>query len=120
MFGRSDFLENQKTVLQETAFFMEKTMIKTVMIVYIILLLICAAFMWNGRNGRFLVYSGADNPHQGRILKYTAIALLLESLLGICIVFVAGRYYNLITLFLSCFTLLIFGLLINHNNDNKN
>jgi hypothetical protein len=87
------------------------------MLIYILLLMLTSWFMWHRRNGQFIIYDVGSNPFLGKVLKTTSIALMLEAVLGLLLLFLAGRYYNLITLFLSCLTLLIFGLLINANKN---
>ena len=42
---------------------------------------------------------------------------MLESILGVLILFLANKYMNLITLILGSMTILIFGLLSNQKND---
>ena len=76
--------------------------IKIVMIVFILLLLLTAWYMWHRRNGHFLIYDVGGNPRLTNILKWTSIALIAESAIGI----------NLITLFLASLTILTFSLLI--------
>lgn len=85
------------------------------MLVYIFLLLLTAWYMWHRRSGAFLTYDVGSNPHLERVLTVTAICLLLEAILGIFLLFLTSRYFNLITLILSCLTLLFFGLVINQN-----
>lgn len=90
--------------------------ITVAMIFYIVLLLFTAWYMWQRRNGTFLVYDVEGNPELASILKWTAIALLIESILGIFLLFFGNKYLNLITIFLSCITILIFSLLFNQKN----
>lgn len=87
------------------------------MSIYIILLLLTAWYLWHRRAGAFLIYDVGVNPKIGKIMTVTAIILLIEAILGIFFLFLANRYFNLITLVLSCLTLLIFGLAINQNNQ---
>lgn len=90
--------------------------IKIVMIIYILLLLLTAWYMWHRRSGQFLVYDVGSHPELAKILKWTSLALTCESILGIVLVALGNKYLNLITIALSCLTLLIFSLLFNQNN----
>lgn len=91
-------------------------LIKLVMIVFILLLLLTAWYMWHRRGGQFLIYDVGGNPKLAHILTTTSIALCLESILGIILLFFNNKYLNLITIALACLTILIFGLLFNKNN----
>ncbi|MDN6653564.1 MAG: hypothetical protein L0K83_05475 [Lactobacillus sp.] len=86
--------------------------IKIVMIVFILLLLLTALYMWHRRNGHFLIYDVGGNPRLTNVLKWTSIALVAESAIGIVILFMGNKYLNLITLFLASLTILAFSLLI--------
>ncbi|RVU71280.1 hypothetical protein EJK17_03565 [Lactobacillus xujianguonis] len=90
--------------------------IMIVMIIFILLLMLTAWYLWHRRGGHFLIYDVGGNPRLGTIFKWTSIALLVVSLLGIVILFMANKYANLITLILGSLTILIFSLLINQNN----
>lgn len=92
-------------------------LIKIVMAIFILVLLLTSWYLWHRRNGQFLIYDIGGNPRLASILKVTSIALLLESILGIFILFASNKYLNLITLILGCATILIFGLLINQNDE---
>ncbi|MFR4967446.1 hypothetical protein [Lactobacillus kalixensis] len=86
------------------------------MLIYILLLLLTAWYMWHRRNGTFIIFDIGGNPELATILKWTAIALLCESVLGAVLLFLGNKYLNLITISLSCITLLIFSLLFNQKN----
>lgn len=92
-------------------------LIKIVMSIFILVLLLTSWYMWHRRNGSFLIYDVGGNPELSRILKITSIALLIESLIGIIILFFSNKYLNLITLILGSLTILIFSLLINQKNE---
>lgn len=91
--------------------------IKIVMSIFIIVLALTSWYMWHRRSGHFIIYDVGSNPRLRSILKWTSIALMLESILGVLILFLANKYMNLITLILGSMTILIFGLLINQKND---
>lgn len=91
--------------------------IKIVMIIFIFLLLLTSWYMWHRRNGHFLIYDVGGDPHMANILKWTSIALLIESVIGIIILFMGNKYLNLITLFLASLTILVFGLSITSNKQ---
>ena len=71
--------------------------------------------MWHRRNGHFLIYDVGGDPRLSNVLKWTSIALLIESVIGIFILFMGNKYLNLITLFLASLTILTFSLLITNN-----
>ena len=71
--------------------------------------------MWHRRNGHFLIYDVGGDPRMANILKWTSIALLIESVIGIFILFAGNKYLNLITLFLASLTILVFSLSITNN-----
>ena len=89
--------------------------IKIVMIIFILLLLLTSWYMWHRRNGHFLIYDVGGDPRLSNVLKCTSIALLIESVIGIFILFMGNKYLNLITLFLASLTILTFSLLITNN-----
>lgn len=91
--------------------------IKIVMIIFILLLLLTSWYMWHRRNGHFLIYDIGGNPRLSNILKWTSVALLAESILGIILLFMGNKYLNLITLFLASLTILAFGLSITQNKE---
>ncbi|MBI1699316.1 hypothetical protein ACXVQ9_06340 [Lactobacillus crispatus] len=91
--------------------------IKIVMIIFILLLLLTSWYMWHRRNGHFLIYDIGGDPRLSNILKWTSVALLAESILGIILLFMGNKYLNLITLFLASLTILAFGLSITQNKE---
>lgn len=91
--------------------------IKIVMIIFILLLLLTSWYMWHRRNGHFLIYDIGGDPRLSNILKWTSVALLAESVLGIILLFMGNKYLNLITLFLASLTILAFGLSITQNKE---
>lgn len=91
--------------------------IKIVMIIFILLLLLTSWYMWHRKNGHFLIYDIGGDPRLSNILKWTSVALLAESILGIILLFMGNKYLNLITLFLASLTILAFGLSITQNKE---
>lgn len=91
--------------------------IKIVLIIFILLLLLTSWYMWHRRNGHFLIYDIGGDPRLSNILKWTSVALLAESILGIILLFMGNKYLNLITLFLASLTILAFGLSITQNKE---
>lgn len=87
------------------------------MLIFIVVLLLTAWYMWHRRNGYFMIYDVGGDPRLGKILKITAIALFVESILGIILLFLNNKYLNLITIALGSLTILIFSLLINQKNE---
>ncbi|AWM73574.1 hypothetical protein DKL56_03265 [Lactobacillus apis] len=91
--------------------------LKIVIILYLAVLLLAASYLWHNRDRHFLVFSSKSNTNFRPIMSWTAIILLLECIIGIIILFQSNKYLNLVTLLLSSITILIFSLLINHEND---
>lgn len=91
--------------------------IKIVMIIFILLLLLTASYMWCQRNGRFLTYDASSDPRLSNLLKWTAIALVIESVIGIILLALGNKYLNLITLALASVTILAFSLSITSKKE---
>ncbi|GAA3628438.1 hypothetical protein GCM10022297_03720 [Lactobacillus hamsteri] len=91
--------------------------IKIVMSIFIIVMILTAWYLWHRRGGTFLIYDVGGDPRLATILKWTSIALIIESVIGIIILFFTNKYLNLITLILGSLTILIFSLLINQKNE---
>lgn len=86
------------------------------MIIFILLLLLTAWYMWHRRNGEFIIFDVGSNPKLSQALNITAISLTAESILGVVLLFLGNKYLNLITVALASLTILIFGLIFNQNN----
>lgn len=91
--------------------------IKIVMIIFILLLLLTASYMWRQRNERFLTYDASSDPQLSNLLKWTAIALVIESVIGIILLALGNKYLNLITLALASLTILAFSLSITSKKE---
>lgn len=91
--------------------------IKIVMIIFILLLLLTSWYMWRQRDGIFLTYDAGSDPRLSNILKWTAIALLIESIIGVIILCLGNKYLNFITLLLASLTILIFSLSITQKKE---
>lgn len=76
------------------------------MAVFICLLLVTAAYLWLHRKTLSL---GTGGNHEG-VLKKTALALLVVSLIGICILIWGDKLLNVVTLVLACFVIMNLGL----------
>lgn len=83
---------------------------------FIVLLLLTALYMWHQRNGIFLTFDAGSDPKLSKTLSYTSIALLIESVIGVFILFLGNKYLNLITLALASLTLIIFSIFFNQKN----
>ncbi|MDF7638786.1 hypothetical protein PT285_05170 [Lactobacillus sp. ESL0791] len=90
--------------------------IKIIMGIFIFLLLLTSYYMWHHRNDHFLIYNIQTTHNFSIILIWTATALFLEAVMGFFLLFLFNKYVNLITLFVSVVTILIFTLIINQNN----
>ncbi|KRM20771.1 MAG: hypothetical protein LKU_01574 [Lactobacillus kefiranofaciens] len=87
------------------------------MIIFILLLLLTASYMWRQRNERFLTYDASSDPRLSNLLKWTAIALVIESVIGIILLALGNKYLNLITLALASLTILAFSLSITSKKE---
>ncbi|RMC25190.1 hypothetical protein F5ESL0245_03170 [Lactobacillus sp. ESL0245] len=83
------------------------------MSIYLVVLLIAAWYLWQKRNDHFLIYNNQNKTNFTSIMAITAIALVVDSLIGFVILLQDDKYLNFITLILSCLTILFFGLAIN-------
>lgn len=83
---------------------------------FIVLLLLTALYIWHQRNGIFLTFDAGSDQKLSKTLSYTSIALLIESVIGVFILFLGNKYLNLITLALASLTLIIFSIFFNQKN----
>lgn len=91
--------------------------LKVFIIVYLIILLVTAFYLWHNRKSHFLIFNSKSNTNFSSIMSWTAIILGIECFLGIFLVIQSNKYLNLITLALSCITIMIFSLLINQKDE---
>ncbi len=91
--------------------------LKFIMVIYLVIILATALYLWSNRKRYFLIYSQKNNASFTLIMSWTAIILTIECILGCYLLFQSNKYLNLITLILSSSTILIFSLLINQKND---
>lgn len=82
-----------------------KMLIKIVMVIFIILLLITAAYLWFNRQ-KIAVATGS----QAKLLKLAACCLLIVAIIGVLILFISDKLMNVITLVLACLIILNLGL----------
>lgn len=91
--------------------------IKIIMGIYLLILLITSLYLWHCQDGQFLIYNSKGTNNFKTIMRWTAILLFIETILGIFLLLQRNRYLNLITLIFSSLTILIFSLLINQKNE---
>lgn len=91
--------------------------IKLFMGIFILVLLTTAWYLWRQRNSRFLAFNTQDNPELSKLMSFTALSLLAESIIGIAILIWGDKYLNLVTLVLACASILFFGLQLNQKNE---
>lgn len=82
-----------------------KMLIKIVMVIFIILLLITAAYLWFNRQ-KIAVATGS----QAKLLKLASCCLLIVAIIGVLILFISDKLMNVITLVLACLIILNLGL----------
>ncbi|BDR60376.1 hypothetical protein [Lactobacillus xylocopicola] len=90
--------------------------LKVFMIIYLIVLLTTAYYLWYNRTDHFLIFNRKNNANFRSIMSWTAVILFLESVIGFFILLLGNRYLNLITLILSSVTIFIFSILINQKD----
>lgn len=87
-------------------------LIKILMAVFIALLLLTAFFLLKHQQAMLAALNQEVNQRKLRIVKYSAYALLLISVVGIIIVLVCPPLWNILTLVLACLIILIFSQLV--------
>lgn len=90
--------------------------LKIFMLIFILLLLLTAGYMWQKKSSHFIIYDMSTHPELTTVLKYTSITLILESILGVIFLFFNNKYLNLITIAFASLTILIFGLIFSKKN----
>ena len=78
--------------------------IQILMLVFIVFLLALAYNLWSHLNKKFLIYSPADNIGLQKSMKFTAILLVVISIIGIAILVFGSKEANFITLVLGSVT----------------
>ena len=91
--------------------------IKIVILIYLVVLLLTAFYLGHNRHRHFLIYKSKNISNFSSLMSWTAIILIIETILGLFLVFQKNKYLNLITLILSSITILIFSLLLNQKDD---
>ena len=117
MFRRLGFLEKFRKRSADRFLFGEIMAIKIVILIYLAVLLLTAFYLWHNRHSHFLIYNSKNISNFSSLMSWTAIILIIETILGLVIVFQKNKYLNLITLILSSITILIFSLLLNQKDD---
>lgn len=85
-------------------------LIKIVMAIFIILLLVTAAYFWLHRHSLSLATGG----HHEMLFSLSACGLLIVALLGLIILLVGKKLWNVVTLILACLLILNLGLQLEH------
>ncbi|AKP66391.1 hypothetical protein [Companilactobacillus ginsenosidimutans] len=78
--------------------------IQILMVVFIMFLLALAYNLWTHLNKKFLIYSPANNVRLQNAMKFTAILLVIISIIGLIILIFANKQANFITLVLGSIT----------------
>lgn len=91
--------------------------IQFIMLIFILVMLITAFYIWKRRKSKFLVFDATFNLPMQRLMTTVSICLVLTSIIGVIILFFNNKYLNLITLVLGSIIMLIFGLAITKINE---
>jgi len=75
--------------------------IKVLMAFFIIFLLALAYTLWSHSDKKFLIYAPDENLTLKNVMRFTAVLLVLVSLLGIGIAIIGSKQANIITLLLG-------------------
>ncbi|MQS44028.1 hypothetical protein FHL03_00865 [Lactobacillus salsicarnum] len=79
-------------------------LIQLLMIVFIIFLLGLSYNLWSHLNKKFLIYSPGENLKLQNAMKFTAILLVIISIIGVIILLFGKKELNFITLVLGSIT----------------
>lgn len=87
-------------------------LINILMTIFIALLVLTAWFLLTHQQRLLLAFGQKPSERKLKIIRWTAIALIIVSLLGIVILIVCPAKWNLATLILACLAILTFSRLI--------
>ncbi|MBD5430028.1 hypothetical protein [Lactobacillus sp.] len=83
--------------------------VKILMLIFVVFLFLTAwYFLFALGQEKFLIFNISQNDKVKKLIKTTAISLIIIGFIGIIILFTLGKYYNFITLFISAMIMTIF------------
>ncbi|MCH4008468.1 hypothetical protein [Companilactobacillus sp.] len=84
--------------------------IQILMVVFILFLLALAYNLWSHLDKKFLIYSPGENKRLQNAMKFTAILLVVISIVGVLILLFGSKEANFITLILGSITAASFSI----------
>lgn len=83
--------------------------VKILMLIFVVFLFLTAWYFFFALNQeKFLIFNISQNDKVKKLIKTTAISLVVMGFVGIIILFTLGKYYNFITLIISAVIMMIF------------
>lgn len=83
--------------------------VKILMLIFVVFLFLTAWYFFFALNQeKFLIFNISQNDKVKKLIKATAISLVVMGFVGIIILFTLGKYYNFITLIISAVIMMIF------------
>lgn len=83
--------------------------VKILMLIFVVFLFLTAwYFFFALSQEKFLIFNISQNDKVKKLIKITAISLIIMGFVGIIILFTLGKYYNFITLIISAVIMMIF------------
>lgn len=83
--------------------------VKILMLIFVVFLFLTAwYFFFALGQEKFLIFNISQNDKVKKLIKITAISLIIMGFVGIIILFTLGKYYNFITLIISAVIMMIF------------
>lgn len=83
--------------------------VKILMLIFVVFLFLTAWYFFFALNQeKFLIFNISQNDKVKKLIKTTAISLVVMGFVGIIILFTLGKYYNFITLIISAIIMMIF------------
>ncbi|MBP2057830.1 TRAP-type C4-dicarboxylate transport system permease small subunit [Lactobacillus colini] len=92
--------------------------VKILMLIFIIFLFLTAWYYFFALNQeKFIIFDISQNYKIKRLIKTTAISLIIMGFIGVIILFTLSKYYNFITLFISAVIMTIFSFRFTNLNN---
>lgn len=83
-------------------------LLKIVILIFIAMLLVLAAYLLTHRDKQFIIFNAKDDEKLQKIMTSVASALIVISVIGVVIAFTLPKQFNFITLFASVLVIFFF------------
>lgn len=90
--------------------------LKIVMLIFILILVLTGFYLLARRGKIFIIFDTKKNPEMHYLMSITAYLLFVIAIIGVLIVFLLPKYFNLITLLLAVLVIFIFSNRLNKIN----